>query len=202
MCGRDCSAHLAHDPKRLMRRRAGGEDRIEVASWEVPHRQERAVRSAPAVVDRHDVGVLDPGDRLHVGGEPADERRVVGDRRAEELERHHPVDADLRGPPHHRGGTGADLLEQPVTAPDGTTELQRRVLAQDPLLERSQRRRRIDAELLDQQGPGMLVGLQCVALPAGAVQRHHQPAPRSARAARVPASGPAARRRARPSAPA
>ena len=48
------------------------------------------------------------------------------------------------------------------------------VLAQDRLLERPELRARLQPELLGQQSPRDAVGLECVRLTAGSVQRQHQ----------------------------
>ena len=49
-----------------------------------------------------------------------------------------------------------------------------RILAQDRLLELSQRQAGLDPELLDEQAPGVSVDLQRLCLAAGAVERAHQ----------------------------
>ena len=51
--------------------------------------------------------------------------------------------------------------------------LERGILGQDRPLERLQRRRRLDAEALDQRVPRRAVGLERLGLPSGAVQREH-----------------------------
>ena len=57
------------------------------------------------------------------------------------------------------------------TAP---VEVEPRILLQDRSLERLERRGRVDAELLDQGAPRLLVGLERLGLPARPVQREHQ----------------------------
>ena len=53
-------------------------------------------------------------------------------------------------------------------------EVKRHFLAKDRLLELAQRRARLDRQFLDKHLPGILIGGECIGLPAAAVQRKHQ----------------------------
>jgi hypothetical protein len=52
-------------------------------------------------------------------------------------------------------------------------DVERRVLAQDRVVQAAQLRRRLDADLLDQRPPGVAVGLERLRLTPAAVQREH-----------------------------
>ncbi len=75
-----------------------------------------------------------------------------------------------------------------TTAPGGG-EVERRVVEQDLLLELLQRLAGVEAELVDEPGARVLVGGECVRLPAGAVEREDQQ-PGEALAQRVVANEP------------
>ena len=79
----------------------------------------------------------------------------------------HDEDRALRGGRRDRGGALGSLL-------GGSREVETRILLQDRSLERLERRGRVDAELLDQRAPRLLVGLERLGLSARPVQREHQ----------------------------
>ena len=54
-------------------------------------------------------------------------------------------------------------------------DVERRVLGQDPRLETTQLGSGLDADSLHQRRAGLPVGLKCLRLPAGAIQRQHPP---------------------------
>ena len=56
----------------------------------------------------------------------------------------------------------------------GGRDGQPRILCQDRPLQLAQALTRLDPELLDERPPRLLVGLQGIGLPVGAVQREHQ----------------------------
>jgi hypothetical protein len=56
--------------------------------------------------------VLDRGDHLGLGLEAADERRVVGQLGADDLDGDVPTEGPLRRPVHDRERAGADALVQ------------------------------------------------------------------------------------------
>ena len=84
--------------------RAGGlehafapQERLEVGALDVPHRDEQAPVGLPRLVDRDDVGVVEPGGEARLAQQALAEALVVGQRRIEELERDRPVEAGVPG---------------------------------------------------------------------------------------------------------
>ena len=160
-----------------------------------------------------------PGDRRQrrlrgTGPGRVEDRRVLAMRLAGDLRGQtrlaHPVRAGDR---HQRARTGRSALParpqraQLAVAPDQRRrrrrvelarklrrrrlDVQRRVLAQDRVVQAPQLGRRLDADLLDQRAPRLPVGLKRLGLAAAPIQRQHA-LPRAA--ARAAGSRPAARR--------
>ena len=75
-----------------------------------------------------------------------------------------------------RAGRGRAAAERRRRRRVGDGELERRVVAEDRLLELLQRLARVEAELVDERGARVLVGGERVGLAAGAVEREHQQA--------------------------
>ena len=82
--------------------------------------------------------VLETGDDLRLGLEPADELGVVGEMRVDRLDRDVTTDHGLDRPMHGTEGPLADLLEQPVAAQRLALEIEVGILAEDPLVQRTQ----------------------------------------------------------------
>ena len=96
----------------LERQRPVAERVAQAAAAQVAHDQIRPVRLAPVVVERHDVRVLEPGHELRLGLEAADELRIVGQRRADDLHRHLAPDLRLERAVDDPERPLADPLEQ------------------------------------------------------------------------------------------
>ena len=84
------------------------------------------------------------------------------------------------GGPAHKGGP--DRLQRLGQLPGWgrlgrRREVQPRILGEDRRLQPAQLRPRVDAQLLDQDRPGPLIGQQRVGLPTGAVQGQHELGP-------------------------
>lgn len=178
VCGRDRRSGLVDDAQCH-----GGRGRLvafeqarHVAAGQVAHGQERSVRLAPEVVQRHRVGVFHAGDGLSVGVEAADERGAVRELAPHRLEGHDALDAGLRRAPHDRRPPGSDAFQQPVAA-QGRRAPVEVVVAQDLLLQPDELRRRVDAQLLGQQVACLGEHCQRAGLAARPVQRHHQVRP-------------------------
>ena len=105
-----------------------------------------------------------------------DERALAADRGGEPASSTRGRRHDRRAPAPARAAAAGPLRERerPVR-PSG--EIERRILLEDLPLERAQRRRRLDPELLVEQRAEVLERGERVRLPAGAIQRDHQPAP-------------------------
>ena len=98
------------------RQRPVGERVGEAAGVDQAHHEVRGTRLAPVVVQRDDVRVLEPGDELGLGLEPADERRVVGELGPDHLDRHLAPDDRLVGAEDRAEGAASELLAQLVAA--------------------------------------------------------------------------------------
>ena len=81
---------------------AGHERRVGGAGQQAEHQVRRA-GLAPEVVERDDVRVLEPGDDLRLGFEPAYELFGIGDPGPDHLDRHAAVRPRLHGRVHAAG---------------------------------------------------------------------------------------------------
>ena len=70
--------------------------------------------------------------------------------------------------PHEDGAATVALIHLPKS------EIESRILRQDCSLELAQRRARVDPELLDENAPALLKGLERLRLPSGTVEGEHQ----------------------------
>ena len=98
------------------RQRPVGERVGEGAGLDQAHHEVGGTRLTPVVVQRDDVRVLEPGDELGLGLEPADERRVVGELGPDHLDRHLAPDDRLVGAVDRPEGAAPELLAQLVAA--------------------------------------------------------------------------------------
>src|SRR5690606_31702820 len=73
---------------------------LQAAAAQVAHYQVGTARVAPVVIQRHDVQVFEAGDEVGLRLEPADELRVVGEIRQDDLNRHLPPNRRLVGAVH------------------------------------------------------------------------------------------------------
>ena len=168
------------------RQRPAGEHVGEAAAVDQPHHQVRGTGLAPVVVQRDDVRVLQPGDELGLGLEPADERRIVGEPGLDHLDRHLTPDDRLIGAEHRAERPSTDLLAQLVAPhrqarprtkrPDVGFPLdeQAAVVGEDVMFEVAHGPRRLDADIGDQTLPVRGTGAQRLGGAAASVQRQHQ----------------------------
>ena len=168
------------------RQRPAGEHVGEAAGVDQAHHQVRGTGLAPVVVQRDDVRVLEPGDELGLGLEPADERRIVGELGLDHLDRHLTPDDRLVGPEHRAERASSDLLAQLVAPhrqarpwtkrPDVGVPLdeQAAVVDEDLMFEVAHRPRRLDPDLGDETLAERGAGAQRLGGAAAPVQRQHQ----------------------------
>ncbi len=88
---------------------------VQAAAAQEAHHQVRAAWLTPVVVQRHDMGVLEPGDQLGLGFEATDEVRVVGVLGQDDLDGHLAPHRWLIGAVDHAVATDANLLAQVVS---------------------------------------------------------------------------------------
>ena len=69
----------------------------QAAAAQQAHHQESHTGLAPVIVERDDVGVLEPGNQLRFSAEAADEIRVIGIFRPDDLDRHISLEDGLGG---------------------------------------------------------------------------------------------------------
>ena len=110
--------------------------------------------------------MLDPGDELRLGFEAADELRVVGQRRADDLDRDLAPDVRLDRPVDDAEGAFADPLEQLQPAQRSPRDVESGVLREDLRLEAAQVGGRLQPELVHQHAAGAAVGGERVRLAA------------------------------------
>jgi hypothetical protein len=67
-------------------------------------------------MDRHHVRLVEPGRCLGLPAEPLLEYRIVGEISGQHLQRHHPVDGGVEGPPHLAHAAAAQQLHQAVAS--------------------------------------------------------------------------------------
>ena len=114
---------------------------------------------------------------MGAGLERPHELGAVGDLLPEDADREVALDAGQAGGEHGAVATGAEPLTEPVSAqrqPSRLGEHQRRVMGEHPPFELRQRRRRLEAELLDEHPAVVAVHAECVGLATGAVEGDHQ----------------------------
>jgi hypothetical protein len=102
-------AHLVDRPTRLMLEELG-----DVAPSHERHDEVRDAVPLADVVDRHDVGMGELGGRLRLAGESDAERRVVGQLRGKDLDRHEALEPEVAGPVHDGHPAAPDLVLDPV----------------------------------------------------------------------------------------
>ena len=126
------------------------------------------------------MGMLERGDGLRLGFEPADERRIVRPMLVHDPDRDFPADVRLRRSVHDAERVLADAFEQPVPAERLSAGIQVRALGEDPFLQPAQLRRGIDPELVGEDLASPLVGRKRLALAARHGRERASAAPRSA----------------------
>jgi len=91
-------------------------DRVmEIAAAQPAHDQIRVVGLAPEVVERHDMHVLQPGDQLRFGFEPADKFGAVGVARQDDLDGDFALDSRLEGAINSREPADSDQFAQQIS---------------------------------------------------------------------------------------
>ncbi len=175
-----------HGRGAIGRQRPAGEHVGEAAGVDQSHHQVRGTGLAPVVVQRDDVRVLQPGDELGLGLEPADERRIVGEPGLDHLDRHLTPDDRLVGAEHRAERAPSDLLAQLVAAhrqarprtkrPDVGVprDEQVAVVDEDVMLEVAHRPRRLDPDLGDETLAVRGARAERFGGAAAPVQRQHQ----------------------------
>ena len=76
----------------------GGDPALQVAALDQPHRDDQLAVLLAGVVDGDDVGVVEPGGEARLAQEPLAEALVVGEVAGDHLERHRPVEGQVRRP--------------------------------------------------------------------------------------------------------
>ena len=112
----ETACRLETDEQRLRRREASTsfEHRPQRAVGEELEHQIRDAALLAPVVDGHDVRVVERGRRLRLGAEALDERRIVGQRRMQDLHRDRAPQGDVFGAVDGRRCARANGREQPV----------------------------------------------------------------------------------------
>ncbi len=87
----------------------------QVAPLEPAHDQEAAVTGVPIIVERHDKGMLEPGDQLGLDLKPFLKIRVPGELGKDHLEGDLPTHRTLAGSIDDPEPTNADALDQLIT---------------------------------------------------------------------------------------
>ena len=169
LAGRDRGAHLdpsapralepsgARDLGLELERRAGGAQGVVLVGPRDPEDGHQLV--ARALLDEPPWYSSTSGSAASARAPPVDGLRIEGARKGELRE-----DDRTVAPPLLRGRSAA----RPAPG------VERRVLAEDRLLELAQRGARLDPELLDEHAARLLVRLERLGLPAAAVEREHQ----------------------------
>ena len=150
---------------------------------QVGHHQVGALRVAPVVEERDDVGVLQLGHDLRLALEPAHESRLVGVLGADHFDRHLAAHRRLVRPIDQPEVALAERLAQLVAAHRsslhrprnrwrrpvqrgqvvggaGDDQVQQGILVQDALFQVAERRGGLDAQFLPQIGACLVVGPQ------------------------------------------
>ena len=108
---------------------------------------------APVVVQRHDVGMFEPGNELRLGLEPLDELRLFGELGADHLDRDLTIGAGLgrREHPPERALT-EHLVDGVAAQRPGPSSTWRRGCPTARSLQRDQLGRRLESGLVGQPG--------------------------------------------------
>ena len=141
------------------------------------HHEVSGARLPPVVMDRDDCRVAQRRHPMGAGLERPHELGAVGDLLPDDANREVALDPGQAGGEHGAVATRAEPLTEAIPAqrqPSGLGEHQRRVVGEHPLLELGQRRRRLEAELLDEHAAVVAVHAERVGLTTGAVQGDHQ----------------------------
>ena len=163
--------------QRVVRQRTAAQPVGQRPTVHPAHHQVGSARLPPVVVDRDDRRVAQRRHPMRAGLERPHELGAVGDLLPEDADREVALDPGQAGGEHGAVATRAQPLTQAVSAqrqPSGLGEHQRRVVGEDPLFELRQRRRRLEAELLDEHPAVVAEHAECVGLATGAVEGDHQ----------------------------
>ena len=112
--------HLRHQMRRPGDRQpfgVGGQQRAEGGALQQLHHEIRVPVVLAEVVHDGDAGVLQRGRRLGLPPQPGDQRRVAGQLRQQDLDRHLPVQPLVEGRPHFAHAAPAQPFLQPVPSP-------------------------------------------------------------------------------------
>ncbi len=154
--------------------RAVGEAILERPAPHPAHDEVGAAGLAPEVVERDDVGVLEPGDELCLVLESTDERGIVGEIRMDDL------DGDIA---IHRGwiaryttrSAPPELLAELVALRHAVAAVVHSgVVGGDHALELDELARRLEPDLVGEVSAVMLKGAQRVGLPTVAIESDEQ----------------------------
>lgn len=116
-------ANLRHDGQCLARGHAAGADHLpEVDAIDILHEKEKEVACLPELVERDDVRMIEPRQRLSFAGEARGERRIAPDVRRQYLESHKPVEPPL---PRAVDGSHSAAAEQRLDVEPGEERRER-----------------------------------------------------------------------------
>ena len=93
-----------------------GDDGVEPLALDELHGVEADIPVLAHLVDRHDVGVVQPGRGAGLAAEPLLDHPVAGHLPRQDLQRHAAAQRDLLGLVHDAHAAPADLAEDPVVA--------------------------------------------------------------------------------------
>jgi len=122
--------------------------------------------------------MLHTSHKLGLGREAADELRVVGKPRVDDLDRDLAPHLRLERPVHCAEASLSQELEEPVPAQGLTAEVERDILPENLLLDVLKLGRWIDPEFCGEHLTRSLVSRERVTLAARTVQGNHQVSPR------------------------
>ncbi len=112
-----CQRDLLDDRHRALRvHRPGVDQCLQVRAVDQPHGHIEPVVDLPDVVDRHDVGIVQPCGRAGFAAEPLLEIGVLGEVGEQHLQRDDAVDGGVVRAPHLAHAASAQQLDQPVAA--------------------------------------------------------------------------------------
>ena len=173
---------LDHLSRRVRCEGAAPHHRLQALPAGQPADQVGGIGLPPVVVQRDDVGVLEPSDQLGVSFEAADELGVVGQIGIDHLDRHLASRSRLVGAIVDPRAVPGEPLTQ-LVSPDrqsnlrgvgGRLQVEGRVGNDDTFLQALQRGGRFDAQFLTEMRPQPPERPKRLGLAARAVQRHHQ----------------------------
>ena len=87
------------------------------------HHEVRVAAALPEVEDLDQVRVLEPREHRRLAPQVLHERRVLGQVRAQHLDRHRPLEREVLGAVDHAHAAAADLVQEPVRAAERRAQL-------------------------------------------------------------------------------